>query len=577
YALTATYIILFASLVLSAVLSFKEIKNVFRGRLDRYSVSIAFVAVLFFITFSALYVHPVEQLYFDENIYQGIALNILHNANALWCQYGTAQAAQCPNSQIYHDPVEWSFYLAIAFAIFGVGTATAYGFQLFAGALSIILVFLLASILFDKKVGAASAVVFALIPEIFIWSRTQMSPDLGMMMFSTLAFLCYVIYDRNKSTGTLSLFLSALAISVYLRIEAAILVPIFLLIYLLGGKKFDPIGRISDLITFDINKSALVVFAFVLLLLPEVYYISYQLNNLDYGSGYVCSSSSQSNHTFSLSYLSCNLGPNVGFFLGAYNAHSYYPAYFSIFTTVAAILGLILLILTVKHGKREILLMLGLWILSFHIFYDFFYAGSITYGVDVRFMLQVYPPIAILAGVSIGQLGPWIIGFANKKFRRPRLSASKLAAFGLLSVMVMLLIFAIYPFVTAISAVTMPPSDMPQQQTAFAATNFINANYNAVPANCLVFSFTPDVWYELNRSSAQIGMLGSPDPSFDAFASHYSCFVIDYGFWCNVPPYQGSSCKTYSRYNLTVLASENSTGNHFALYRINNYTDNNYG
>src|SRR5271168_1086050 len=136
YALTAAYIILLAAFVGSAILSRSEIVKAFKGRVSRLTCIIAVLIVAFFVIFSILYVHPVEQLYFDENIYQGIALNILHSGNAVWCQYGSAYAVQCPNSQIYHDPVEWSFYLAIAFLFFGPGIATAYGLQLLTGALS---------------------------------------------------------------------------------------------------------------------------------------------------------------------------------------------------------------------------------------------------------------------------------------------------------------------------------------------------------------------------------------------------------------------------------------------------------
>ena len=58
--------------------------------------------IIFFVSFSLLYVKQVEQLYFDENIYQGIALNVLKGGKALWCQYGTGDLSRCFVNQVYH-------------------------------------------------------------------------------------------------------------------------------------------------------------------------------------------------------------------------------------------------------------------------------------------------------------------------------------------------------------------------------------------------------------------------------------------------------------------------------------------
>src|SRR5271157_2936705 len=133
----------------------------------------ALLAILsFFVAFGLLCVHPVEQLYFDENIYQGIAMNILAHGNALWCQYGTGYLANCYSNQVYHDPVGWCVFIAMAFAAFGTGIGTAYGLELLVGALSIAAVFLLASVVFERKgVAVISALVFAAMPMLYIWSR----------------------------------------------------------------------------------------------------------------------------------------------------------------------------------------------------------------------------------------------------------------------------------------------------------------------------------------------------------------------------------------------------------------------
>ncbi len=577
YALTIVYTILLTSLLVYAYLSRKLILKAFKDRIDINTIVLAILVVIFFVVFSVNYVYPAEQLYFDENIYQGIALNILHNGNAVWCQYGSAYAVQCPNSQIYHDPVEWSFYLAIAFFLFGTGVATAYGLQLFAGAFSIFLVFLLGSLLLGKRGGVASAVVFALIPELFVWSRTQAVPDLPLMMFTILAFLCYTIYDREKDPKTLALFLSALGIAMYIRIEAALLIPIFAIVYIFGEPKLHLMKRLKAILSNNLDKNALLILAFFILLIPQVYYLLYEFSILDYGSGTLCNSTS--NHTFSVSNFMCNIVPNTNFFLGNYNGPGYFPAYFAVETTIIAILGFLIFILIKRQEMRKAILMLTLWIIVFHLFYDFFYAGAVTYGVDVRFMLQIYPAIALFAAAGIDELAR-LTGHAAKhiaklilRYKNPYIALT----FSTIAFLIVLGIFAVHPFVASTGAITLMPQNMPQEPGPLTATNFIYANYQQVPAKCLVFTFTPDIWYELNRSAAQVGFFDSSDLNFTAFASHYSCYVVDYGYWCVVPPFHSTTCmsETSNNFSESILASTPSAigeqGN-LTFYLLHNYT-----
>ena len=134
YFITLAVLASFASLLAFLILNRKEIFGFLKERINRYSVICIVAIIAFFVIFSLLNVSATEQLYFDENIYQGIAINILRHANSLWCQYGTGYLGSCSVNALYHDPVGWSSFIAIAFAIFGIGTSTAYGMQLLVGA-----------------------------------------------------------------------------------------------------------------------------------------------------------------------------------------------------------------------------------------------------------------------------------------------------------------------------------------------------------------------------------------------------------------------------------------------------------
>ena len=98
YIFTLAYLALFVGLLAALYLLRDSIAKKLSKDISLPYLVVVLLVIAFFVSFSLLYVSPVEQLYFDENIYQGIALNILHSGNALWCQFGTAMLTSCPNS-----------------------------------------------------------------------------------------------------------------------------------------------------------------------------------------------------------------------------------------------------------------------------------------------------------------------------------------------------------------------------------------------------------------------------------------------------------------------------------------------
>ena len=577
YALTFSYGFLLLGLIFSVVWYRKEIGRAMKGRITRNSAIALFFIILLFVIFSALFVHPLEQLYFDENIYQGIAMNILKNGNSFWCQYGSAFLNQCGASVVYHDPVEWSFYIAIAFAVFGISGAVSYAVQMFAGVLLIIAVFLLGSALKDSRVGVLSALGIAVMPELMIWSRTQAVPDLAFAAFATLSFFFFVLFCEDKKSSRLLPLLFALGIAVYMRTEGALLIPMLAVLYFIYGtgsvrKNFrESVRWLRNFVDKD-ERSVLYLIMFTVLLVPQTYYLSGQLANPQFGQG--------SSGLFSVANFENNGPTNAAYFLGSYNSIGYYPAAFPPEFTALAVLGIVIAVVTAARNRRNlaILAVLGIWFLVYFFFYSFFYAGSATYGVDSRMMLQMHPQIAVFSAIGIVEIAGLLGGAGmprhRKKSRRSGkirlrnrlLSTAPYAAF---------IIIAAVVLVEFLPQTAILPANAPQQSVILPATNFIENNYTAVPQNCLVFSFTPDVWYELGRSSAQIGYLGSTNQSFIDFEKGYRCFVLDYGYWCLVPPFHGSTCSTdINTYNRSALDTQRigNSGYNASFYLIRNYS-----
>ncbi len=575
YALTSAYILLLIGLVSSVVYYREELAKQLRGRITKRSLIALLFILIFFVGFLALFVHPAEQLYFDENIYQGIALNILKHGNALWCQYGSAYLNQCGTSSIYHDPVEWSFYMAIAFGIFGIGTSTAYNMELLAGALLVIAVFLLGSSMKGEKAGILSAIAISIMPEVLIWSRAQAVPDLALAAFATLSFFFFTIFADNKKSSTLLPFLFSLGIAVYMRTEGSLLIILFAILYFIYGdsslkRNFSgSIKWLKNLVNND-ERSLLYILVFAILLVPQAYYISGQLANPQFGQG--------SGGLFSIANFENNAPLNVNYLFGAFSTKGYYPAEFPAEITILAVIGAAFTIGT-AYGNRKnlpIVIALGLWFLIYFIFYAFFYAGSATYGVDSRMMLQLHPELVILSAIGIVEMAGLFgsIGSYRKRGKAGRQPLGRRAPLALLPYAAFFVIAA-FIFVQFFPIVTMQPSSAPQQRIILPATNFIGSNYDSVPNNCLVFSFTPDIWYENGRAAAQIGYLGSRSANFTNFTKSYSCFVLDYGYWCTVPPYDNTSCPAYLKsYNTSALATQSINGSSYGvgLYLLRNYS-----
>lgn len=571
YEITAAVCTSFILILAFLVIERKGILRLLSECVDRYSLAALAAILVFFLVFSIFFVSPIEQLYFDENIYQAIALNILNHGNALWCQFGTGYVKSCYVNALYHDPVGWTAFIAIAFAIFGVGPQTAYNLELLVGLLSVVFVFLLASVLFKKKSYAVlSALAFSLMPMLFVWTRTQADLDLPFMMLATLAFFLFAVFVRRKSLNSLALFAFSLDLVSYIRTEAILLVPLFaILMFVLGEKGvFQTFKERTKLVWTSVQnntRALILLLVFLLLLLPQMYYIAIEAQNPSYGQPANVS-------VLSFANFKGNINTNVSYIFGLINGISNYPAVFHYAITLLAILGLFALAIGKRNRNRfGVLIMLLFWFFAYFIFYTSFYAGSATFGVDSRFFLQMLPPLSLLGAFGILELAE-LAKYAFSRYSRNKARAK--VVFGSAAA-VLSLVLLILPFVQLSNITTLLPQNMPQQPVIYRAISFFYNNYKSVPQDCLVFSSTPDIWFEVNRSSAEIGYLNGANATVKQEIAQNSCYVLDYGYWCVVPPYHATLCHfLVNKYALQNLTSPPPTvgGSNVTFYKILNYT-----
>ncbi len=570
YAITFCVYASFALMLAFLFLERKGIADLFRKRLSRYSVLAILLILAFFLVFELVYMHPAEQLYFDENIYQSIALNMMHSGQALWCQFGTGLLNTCYINSLYHDPVGWSAFIAIAFTLFGVGTETAFALELLTGVVSVLLMFFLASLLSERKeFPVLASLSLAMMPLLAIWARTQADADLPFMMLVIVSFLLFVIFTKRRSFNSLAAFSFSVVLISYMRTEAILLVPVFLvLLFTFSDEGIARTLRKNARAAIEALKNSskvlILLLVALLLIVTQVYYIGTQLQSPDYGQ-------SANQTVISFSNFQSNIGINLLFLVGYYDRLSYYPAVFSYTIAPLAILGVIALLLRNRARNRYgVLLLTGTWFLTYFLFYTSFFAGYATYGVDSRFMLQLMPPLVLLASFALLGIGDAAVAAAKHVQRRIKAAGGRLVFYMALVAAVTALIAL--PFALVLSIVTLPITSMPQQVVIAPAMANFYSNYTDVPNNCLVFSNTPDTWLEENVSSIQLQYIGSTNQSMNNTINSYSCKVLDYGYWCLVPPF---FCNAYmGQYAMRPLIhyKVNVSNTSIQFYRLLNYT-----
>ncbi len=188
----------------------------------------------------------------------------------------------------------------------------------------------------------------------------------------------------------------------------------------------------------------IVILVFAFSILPEAVYTFTQYTTSNYGLGetvYLMQSCASSPKSFSptqnlgLQNFEANFCTNFLFWFNAYkNNYIMQP----LFYTMLAISGGA----AMAFGKRRELLALLLWFGTFFVVYTSFYAGSVQFGVDWRFMLATLPPVAI-AGGYIASLS-FLRGTKTRKSVHGRIALGKAVRIALYAAMVLIIFYPLY-------------------------------------------------------------------------------------------------------------------------------------
>lgn len=441
-----------------------------------------------------------HRIYFDEDIFENIAQNILNSGRAILCNTGTPTS--CDEYILNKQPNSYSFLLAIAYAIFGVGEAPAFWLNIAIGSVTVFFVFILSYMLFrNERASLYSSLVFALTPLHIIWSATAASEPL-MALSVVLTITTFIFYLENRKLSLLMLFGALLVFTMQTRHETLLLTIPLAILFILKGKPAQSLEKHG--------KQYLIAVLFVAaLLIPHFLHLEYASKD-SWGS---------SGEKLSAQYLEYNFSTNSSFFY----ENTRYPVFF----TVIALLGVLY---SLKFDKKLSVFLLA-WLATFFTVYLFFYAGSYNSGVDAKYSLAVAAQLSIFAGMGFF--------FIDKNIGK-RLPYAPL--FIILSI-----IAAFYFFIPYITTIWEESFEARQYH------DFALRTAEGINSSCYILTHVPSMYIVNGKGSAQNWNVNSPS-KMEEILEKTGCIVYDEGFWCQIQPYKDEVCESFhKKYNLTLI------------------------
>ncbi len=245
-------------------------RGIFSGRIYGHSISIIPILVAVFIITLICRLKGVEllNLNYDEGLFGYVAYNLYSYSNLIY-------------TPDMHGPMLYGLTW-ISFRFFGVSDFSARMFQILLGSSTILMLYFLRCHLGGNIHTVAAALLFAISPVFFIFSR-ELRPDILLVFFVLIMLICILKYSKEQRDIYLLLFTVSLGLCLITKENVYIVLAIFILYFLLGemlscrsGKSSFYTNLRNKLISyFDhiISKSRLLVLCAVLL--SALYILSY--------------------------------------------------------------------------------------------------------------------------------------------------------------------------------------------------------------------------------------------------------------------------------------------------------------
>jgi hypothetical protein len=479
------------------------------------------LSISFFGVLMTSFVAPqTHRIYYDEDIYENIGQNLATLQKAQLCIDGSTVYGvyDCQNGIYNKQPYAYPYLLSIVYRIFGVSETASFIFNNLLLAISIIVVFLIAFLLFkNNKIGIFSALMYALIPQNLLWFNTT-AAEPSTALFGAMFILSLIIFLKVKSNRSLFLVVVMASFAIQFRQESILLILVALLSIII----FKP----SEFRNIRIYNAGLLFLALSFGYIIHLFVTSGNSWGTDAAK-------------FSFEYFTHNFTINSLFYIDNLK----FPILFTLFFLTSFF---------AKSFIKEKLLLI-IWFLCFWGIFLFFYAGSYGYGADVRYSLVSYVPLVILAGLGVYQL---------QEFLKNNLSLRSY----LNPIFAIILIMSFLKFLPQVRAET--------QEAWGARADHLYAKEFAtlLPENSIVLTHNPNMFHLWGKNAAQIS-LATDEKSYVnqiLFYQYEEGVYLHWNFWCNADDsLQNSFCENVlNDYKSDLIKEYKENDYRYALYRI---------
>jgi len=515
--------------VIVLAFSHKKIFKTLRG----VNLKLALIVFLLALLIREFIPPKTTRLFFDEDIYLDMAKQILTHFSSCLCDYG--DKFSCFKCELMKWPVAHPFIISIAFLLFGVNEVVARHFAIFLASLSAFFVYLSSFLLSRKnEIAFFSSLILALLPIHILWSPT-MTADLTFSFLISFLLFFMILSIKLNDFKIHFLSLLALVLVAQAKTEGIVLIPLYFISQFLLNKNY--FGTIKS--------KTYISFVFLSLSLLSVYFLHtfYSWRVDTWGA---------SGEKMSFSYLKQNIYPNIGFWFEvskerdkwAYEGKQlYHPPIF----TVLAIIGAIYLF---KKERKNLLLLL-LWFSSFFSLYSSFYAGSVYYGVDVRYVLPQLIPFSLLSGYGAFYLSAFLSKVIKREF----------SVF--IITLLLLLLFSLY-----IPKMHVSDDQIKESYSARLYRKFVINFASNYSDECYFISHVSSIYSWLGKGHLQIWYVYLPE--FDEIVKE-KCVLFDEGYWCAIKVDESRSCVEFKdKYKLELLQKiiDEKENKVYSMYRV---------
>lgn len=466
-----------------------------------------------------LFVPPrTNRIFYDEQIYQGIAQNLADSRLAQVCNDGQVSGGRlrCAAGEYNKQPYAYPHLLSIVYRITGAREWVAFAVNAAVMALTVCAVYLLVLALFeDRQAATFAALLIALIPEQLMWSATA-AVEPSASLACAAALVCAARYLRRGGWLTAAALVIASAYAVQFRPESILILPV-------AGALAWPRLR-NDL---DAPRGWWLAVAGLGLMAVPIAHL-FAVRDAGWGTDAP---------RFSLAYLAGNLRVNGPFYL--------FDERFPVAVTLLAVLGL-----WTGRAARERWLV-ALYFLIFFGIDLVFYAGSYNYGADVRYSLMTYPPLAVLGGLGAARLA--------------RLGGRLAPAFPSGAIVAALLGFQFLLYAPGVRGAT------EEAWAARADVEFARRTAVQLPPESYVLTQNPAMFHLWGVNAGQMSQILAAPAYAAALERRYAGGVyVHWNFWCNVQdPIQPEICRRAMALGRTELVAESrERDQRYAFYRL---------